>query len=594
MIEFRGTRSGKAGAFAWAVAAGAATSLVARAAWPAVPAGALLLIFIVTAAAAGAIAAARSVHDASPAPRMGGNLLGRQLAMSAREAEVTRFQRCAQDAPIGIVFVGRDGAVRFANDEYLRIIGRSRDTFVEERFRPDTGARIGWLRPESGPRHESEYIREDGTRVPVLVALSIEEDGVAAFIVDLSAEKAAQRARDESEARHRALAEKLEEADRRKDEFLAVLSHELRNPLAPIRNSVFLLRRGASADAALRDRVLGVVERQVEHLTRLVDDLLDVTRITRGKIELRRERVDLAGLVRRTGDDHRPLAQERGVELTIEVPDAPVTIEGDPTRLMQIVGNLLQNAVKFSSRGGRVSLAMAVRDGNAEIRVRDEGAGIDAGLLEHLFQPFVQAERTLARSGGGLGLGLALVKGLAEMHDGAVAVSSAGPGQGAEFTVSLPVAAPERAPEHVRPELLTTGRPRRVARVLVVEDNPDVASSLRDLVEAFGHEVDVARSGDAALARARQNPPDVVLCDIGLPGMSGYDVARAFRGDPALRHARLVAVSGYAQAEDRRDAAEAGFDRHIAKPPDPNELERLLAWVPGARDVAPAEPSATR
>jgi signal transduction histidine kinase len=547
-----------------------------RAVWPDVAPGALALLCLMAVVAGGAMAGL-SLPDHPPAPRAGGNLLARQLVLSAREGEARRVQRFVRDAPIGIVFVGPGGGVRFANDEYLRIVGRSRDAVDQERFGRLAEGHAGWLRPDLGARHETEYVREDGTRVPVLVALTSEEDGAAAFIVDLSTEKAAQRAREESEARYRALAEKLEQADRRKDEFLGMLSHELRNPLAPIRNSVFLLRRAGVGDAALRERTLGTVERQVEHLTRLVDDLLDVTRITRGKVELRRERVALPELLRRTAEDHRALAAERGVALELEVPDVPAAVEGDPTRLMQIVGNLLQNATKFSSRGGRVRVSLSLSSGRvAEVRVRDEGAGIEPALLAHLFEPFVQGERTLARSGGGLGLGLALVKALTEMHGGSVAVASAGPGQGAEFTVSLPLATLERSGDHVPMPPLRTGVRGRVARVLVVEDNPDVASSLRDLVEAFGHQVQVVRSGDAAVAEARRAPPDVVLCDIGLPGMTGYDVARAFRADPVLRRARLVAVSGYAQPEDRREAQAAGFDVHVAKPPDPAVLERLL------------------
>jgi signal transduction histidine kinase/CheY-like chemotaxis protein len=554
----------------------AAVALGAHAAWPRLPPGVLALLFLLTAAAAGALRAAGRARRAPPAPWAGANLLARQLAVSAREYEASRFQRFARDAPIGILFFGHDGAISFANDELLRITGRSREAFDRERSGPGGEERLRWLQPELGPRHEGEYVREDGTRVPILVVLSTQEDGAAAFVLDLSAEKALQRSREESEARLRASAERLAEADRRKDEFLGMLSHELRNPLAPIRNSTFLLRRSAGADPVLRERALGIVERQVEHLSRLVDDLLDVTRITRGKVELRRERVDLAGLLVRTAEDHVDLARARGVELGVDVPGRPVVIEGDPTRLMQVVGNLLQNAVKFSSAGGRVSLTLEEHPEAAEIRVRDDGAGIDPALLEHVFEPFVQGERTLARSGGGLGIGLALVKALAEMHGGRVQAASAGAGRGAEFRVSLPLPAPEPPRERVPGPPPVNGVVPHRARVLVVDDNRDVAESLRDLVEAFGHEVQVARSGDAALAQARQNPPDVVLCDIGLPGMTGYDVARAFRRDPALRHARLVAVTGYAQAEDRREAAEAGFDRHVGKPPDPSELEQLL------------------
>jgi len=504
------------------------------------------------------------------------NLLARQLQVSAIEAEATRFRRFARDAPIGIVFIGNDGKVQFANDEYLRIVHLSREEFESERFRSEGSVPAEWLQSGLGARRECEFVRSDGTRVPVLVGLSSQQDGVAAFVVDLTSEKASQRAREQSEERYRTIAEKLAEADRRKDEFLSVLSHELRNPLAPIRNAVYLLRRcDPASDAARREKILTIVERQVDHLTRLVDDLLDVTRITRGLVDLRRERVDLSELLRRTGDDHHALAQQRGVELHVRVPADATWVEGDPTRLMQIVGNLLQNAVKFSRDGGEVTLALRADGVWAEVLVTDTGVGIDADLLAHVFEPFVQAERTLARSDGGLGLGLALVRKLTEMHGGGVRASSAGPGQGAEFVVRLPLAPAERQAD--RASTCAVALPRRRSRVLVIEDNPDVAESLRELVEAFGHDVEVAYTGSAALAKARVNPPDVVLCDIGLPGMSGYEVARAFRGDPSLRGVRLVAVSGYAQPEDRRESVEAGFDRHVAKPTDPGELERLLA-----------------
>jgi signal transduction histidine kinase len=558
-----------------AVVAPGAIALCAHALRPDLPTGALAAVYALVAVAAVALLSRRRRRrPPRPAPPSG-NLLARQLAVSAREAEVSRFERFTRDAPIGIVLVGRDGRVRFANDEYLRIVGRSRERFEAERLDPRGAERLGWLRPELRPRHEAEFVRDDGARVPVLIALSAQPDGVAAFVLDLSAEKASRRALEESEARQRTFAEELASADRRKNEFLGMLAHELRNALAPIRNCAFLLRRGAAGPPELRDRALGTVERQVGHLTRLVDDLLDVTRITRGKVELRRERVDLATLLARTAEDHLAAARARPVELEVDLPRTQVVVDGDPTRLMQIVGNLLQNAVKFSSAGGHVTLALAARDGIAEIRVRDHGAGIDAALLEHVFEPFVQGERTRTRAGGGLGLGLALVKALAEMHGGSVAASSEGPGHGAELRVTLPLAPAETA-RGARALLPAASLPARASHVLVVEDNPDVADSLRDLVEAFGHEVRVARSGDAALAEARRRPPDVVLCDIGLPGMTGYDVARAFRSDPALRHARLVAVTGYAQSEDRREAAEAGFDRHVGKPPDPNELEQLL------------------
>jgi PAS domain S-box-containing protein len=369
------------------------------------------------------------------------------------------------------------------------------------------------------------------------------------------------------------LEDALRDADRHKDEFLGMLSHELRNPLAPIRSSIFILKRvRAGAEA---DRAHAVIQRQVEHLTRLVDDLLDVTRIARGKIELRRARVDLSAIVRRTGDDHRSVMAERGIELVVDAQDGAL-VEGDATRIAQVIGNLLNNAAKFTGRGGTVSLSLRIVGEGAEIAVRDTGVGIERALLGDVFTPFVQAERTLARSAGGLGLGLALVKGLTELHGGSVSASSAGPGRGAEFLVRLPLAKSPRPAANVD----GTGAgiaPRKRHRVLVVDDNHDVAASLADLISLFGHDAELAYDGASALAKARAQHPDVILCDIGLPGMSGYEVARALRADTQLASAYIVAVSGYAQPEDLRRAAEAGFDRHLAKPPNPEDIERLLA-----------------
>jgi PAS domain S-box-containing protein len=365
--------------------------------------------------------------------------------------------------------------------------------------------------------------------------------------------------------------ERLEEIDRRKDEFLGMLSHELRNPLAPIRNAVYILNHAEPTGEQAR-RARSVIERQSAQLTRLVDDLLDMTRIARGKVELRRGRIDLAQLVRRAGEDHAFVMRERGIELGVEVPREPMWADGDPVRLAQIVGNLLHNSAKFTPGGGRVTLALESVRGAAEIHVRDTGAGMEPDLLVHVFEPFVQAERTLARTSGGLGLGLALVKGLTEMHGGSVRAASAGPGQGAELVVRLPLVEESVAARVAGPRAPRGGRSRRV---LVVDDSKDSADSLAELVEMFGHTVEVAHDGPTAIAKARANPPDVILCDIGLPGMSGYDVARALRVT-ASGPLQLVAVSGYAQPEDLKRAVEAGFDRHIAKPPDPDEIERLL------------------
>jgi PAS domain S-box-containing protein len=362
----------------------------------------------------------------------------------------------------------------------------------------------------------------------------------------------------------------LADASRRKDEFLAVLSHELRNPLAPVRNSLYVLARAEPGGEQAR-RMQAIIERQVSHLTRLVDDLLDVTRISRGKIQLQRARIELGELVRRTVEDHRSTFTANGIRLEGRVASSPMWLSADGTRIAQVVGNLLGNAAKFTPRGGRVDLSLEQEGANAVLRVRDSGAGITNEMLERLFEPFMQADRTLDRARGGLGLGLALVKGLAELHGGSVTATSEGPGRGAEFVVRLPLSpATEKA--------VANGETGRVAprRVLIIEDNIDAAGSLKEALELDGHEVEVAYDGPEGLTKARAFQPEVVLCDIGLPGMDGYEVARAFRADDALAGAFLVALTGYALPEDLQRAEDAGFERHLAKPPTFEKLSELL------------------
>jgi PAS domain S-box-containing protein len=368
--------------------------------------------------------------------------------------------------------------------------------------------------------------------------------------------------------------EALREADRRKDEFLAVLSHELRNPLAPIKNSLHVLDRVDPGGVQAR-RALAVIGRQADQLSRMVDDLLDVTRITRAKIQLQPGRLELNELVGRTVEDHRSLFEKAHLRLELELAPAPIHVNADRNRLAQVVGNLLQNAVKFTPPDGRVCVSVAtdVAAARALLRVADTGAGLAPEIAGRLFQPFVQADTTLDRSKGGLGLGLALVKGLVELHGGEVTASSAGVGRGSEFTVRLPLDLTEPVTaEHERRSPASVRR-----RVLVIEDNVDAADSLRELLELDGHAVSVAHDGPDGIAKAHAFRPDLVLCDIGLPGMDGYAVAGAFRADGALRDVHLVALSGYALPEDLRRAAEAGFDDHLAKPPSLDILEDLLA-----------------
>jgi signal transduction histidine kinase len=365
----------------------------------------------------------------------------------------------------------------------------------------------------------------------------------------------------------------LAEADRRKDEFLAMLAHELRNPLAPIRNGLEILRL-AGPDVQLQQEARDLVERQVRHLTRLVDDLLDVTRITRGKVRLQRQRLDLARLVRTTTEDRRPTLEQAGLRLELELPETPLWILGDPTRLAQVLSNLLDNASKFTDRGGAVRVRLERAPGpQAVLAVQDTGIGLEATMLGRLFEPFAQDDRSLERTGGGLGLGLALVKGLALLHGGEVHAVSEGPGKGAEFRVRLPV---EQEPTAVSEMPAPSQTLREQLRILVVEDHPDSAESLRLFLELLGHKVQVAHTGPEGVKAAGQWKPEVVLCDIGLPGLDGYGVARALRRDPATAGARLVAVTGYGQEEDRRRAFEAGFDHHLTKPVGPEQLEPLL------------------
>jgi signal transduction histidine kinase len=387
---------------------------------------------------------------------------------------------------------------------------------------------------------------------------------------ELAAERAAHAAT-------QAAADVLRRSDERKDEFLALLSHELRNPLAPIRNSVHILERAAPGGEQAR-RAQRVIDRQVRHLTRLVDDLLDVARISRGKIVLRPERVDLTVLVREVAEDHRTVFANGGIELEIVAAVHPLPVNGDATRLAQIVGNLLHNAAKFTPRGGRAALSVEAFGAElAAIRVRDTGEGIAPEALEHVFEPFVQANGTLDRTHGGLGLGLALVKGLAELHGGTASAHSAGIGRGTEVTVTLPLVRAEdlrpRA-DAARPPVTASAR-----RVLVIEDDVDGAETLRELLELHDHVVETAGSGPEGLEKARAFCPDVVLCDIGLPEMDGFDVASAMRADPTLRSTALVALSGYAAPADVERASEAGFDRHVAKPVDIASLERIMGEV---------------
>jgi signal transduction histidine kinase len=390
------------------------------------------------------------------------------------------------------------------------------------------------------------------------------------------AEISEQEARTATEQRDR-LVVQLRHESRLKNEFLAVLSHELRNPLAPIMNSVHILER-ASRDGKQGVRAREVIARQVRHMTRLVDDLLDVTRISRGKVSLQREFTDLNGVVRRSIEDHRSSFYQAEVQLLVELPELPLCVNRDATRLSQVVGNLLHNAAKFTPAGGHVTVSLGIEcNDQAVLRISDTGAGISPETMNHLFEPFVQGERTLDRSGGGLGLGLALARGIVELHGGSISAFSEGPGRGAAFTVKLPIEN-RRAPQLVLAPVQDTAR--GTCRVLIIEDHLDAAESLRDALELSGHVVQISHDAASGLQLARSFAPDVVLCDIGLPCVDGYAVARQMRNDPDLRSLVLVALSGYATQEDREKSFDAGFDEHMAKPPQLDVLDRLLSQAP--------------
>jgi signal transduction histidine kinase len=378
----------------------------------------------------------------------------------------------------------------------------------------------------------------------------------------------------------------LREADRRKDEFLATLSHELRNPLAAIANAIQYVQLARADDAGLAP-AHDVLGRQVTHLTRLIDDLLDVSRITTGRITLRRERVDLAEVVSSALETARPLADERRQSLVVVLPDPPVTLDADPVRMTQIVANLVTNAVKYTGDGGRIEVAAGCAElagaSCALVSVKDTGIGIAPEVLPHVFDLFSQAQPAAGGNGSGLGIGLALVRELVELHGGSVQASSAGAGKGAEFVVRLPL--PAQPGREVREPV---ERPSRAAgraqarRVLVVDDNRDSAESLAALLGLLGHEVRQAYDGPRGLDLARTWVPDLVLLDLGMPGMGGHEVARRLRADPQLFDTTLVALTGYGAAEDRRTSREAGFDWHLVKPIDFDALEQVLAAVPSA------------
>jgi PAS domain S-box-containing protein len=501
-----------------------------------------------------------------------------------RQAE-ERMRSVVNHVVDGIISIDDRGRIESFNPAAEKLFGYARAEVVGQNVRllmpePYHGEHDGYIAnylatgqaKVIGIGREVVGRRKDGSTFPMELAVSAFHIGTLRYFTGIVRD-VTERQRLEQELRQR-LAD-LAEADRQKNEFLAMLAHELRNPLAPMRNALHLMRM-PGADDAMLTRARDVMERQMHQLVRLVDDLLDVSRIIRGKIELRKEPVDLAVAVARAVETAHPVVEAQGHQLVVSAPERPVWVEGDLVRLSQVIANLLTNAAKYTDKAGRITVKLEGDGGEAVVRVRDTGVGIPPELQPRVFDLFVQGDRTLARSQGGLGIGLTLVKRLVEMHGGGIAVASAGMGQGSEFTVRLP-ALPDgpgaEAPDEDgrRP---AAAAPR--SRVLVVDDNVDAAESIAMILRVSGYDVRCVHDGPSVLPAARSYRPGAVVLDIGLPGLSGYDVARGLRGEPEFRRLPLVAVTGYGQEEDRRRSQEAGFDCHLTKPVDP---EALLAFV---------------
>ncbi len=509
-------------------------------------------------------------------------MTGEVLAQRYREEENERLVTLFEQAP-GIIAVlrGPDHVFEITNRSYLQLVGHralvgkaARDALPEvqgqgffelldhvyQTGQPFVGHAVP-LRVQRDPNAPLEERFIDFVYQPIHDA----HGKVSGIFVEGSDVTARKRIEDE-----------LRAANRQKDQFLAMLAHELRNPLAPITTAAQLLQRG-QMDAPGIQRASDIIARQAQHMTSLVDDLLDVSRVTRGLVTMTKEALEMRDVVHEAVEQVRPLIDARRHELHCEIASGVLRVEGDRTRLIQVVSNILNNAAKYTAPGGQLLLSARIESGWVRVAVCDNGQGIDPPILPYIFDLFIQAERTPDRSQGGLGLGLALVKSLAVLHGGRVEAHSEGLGKGSEFVVYLPCLADAPATGAPRPDAQSRGT--RGLKVLVVDDNVDAAQMLGTLLEMNGYEVNIAYDGRSALASAVQAPPDVALLDIGLPDLDGHEVARRLRAMPETTQAVLVALTGYGQEEDRRSAYKAGFDHHMAKPADLAKLLELLAGV---------------
>lgn len=507
-----------------------------------------------------------------------GEKSGREKAeksLSLHQKELSDF---LQNAAEGLQQVGPDARILWANPSQLRLLGYSADEYVGHHLADFYVQRDlfddFWRRIMA---REMVYdfpaalkCRDGSTREVLIHSSGYWEDGkflyTRCFIRDVT-----ERVQLEDELREKV--SQLKEADQRKNEFLAMLGHELRNPLSAVSNAVATAHR----DASRRDRALDIATRQTAHLARIVDDLLDVTRITKGKIALRKVPIQLGAIVNGAIEELRDLIGSRRQHLTVSIPvnAEKIKVEADPTRMQQVVSNLIHNAIKFTPQGGMIDVVLYRKGDQAVFRVRDSGVGISAAMLPRVFDLFTQAHVSPDRTQGGLGIGLTLAKQLVEMHGGRIEARSHGFDRGCEFEVSLPLIA-ERTAKSAEPSDKAPREDARTRRVLIVEDNDDAAESLSMLLQLLGHEVRIETSGASALEAIRTTDFQAVLIDIGLPDMDGYEVARQIRMLPGSRTKLLVALTGYGQEEDKRRALSAGFDQHLVKPVDVERLQNLL------------------
>ena len=475
----------------------------------------------------------------------------------------------------GVITSWNGGAERLFGYTSEEAIGRSITLIIPPDMQSEEAVILSRLRRGERIDHYQTVRRaKDGRLVDISLSISPVRDATGRII------GASKVARDITEQREGL--QRLEEANRRKDEFLALLAHELRNPLGPIRHAVKILRAKTPSTSELQ-WATNIIDRQAEHMTRLVEDLLDVSRITRGTIELRRERIDIAGVVKAAVEANAAVRDKARHQIEIKLPGEPLYVDGDPTRLTQVVTNLLDNAVKYTDPGGQITVTASREGDSAVIEVSDTGIGIPPELLTRIFDMFTQADLPVERSQGGLGVGLALVERLVKLHGGSVSAHSEGPGKGSKFAIRLPLAVRARAQRQRESGSSRDAAAGNRCKVLVVDDNEDSADSLGTLLRMLGHEVHTAYDGDGALAAASAFQPEIAILDIGLPKMSGYELATRLREEPWASQLVLVALTGWGQEEHRRRSAEVGFHHHLTKPVELRVLQQILEDVEACR-----------